>query len=200
MFPESLKDFGGGLAGKAPRTARRRLDRVLAGILVAAGVSMITPAALAHTADASDAAHDSFTGLAPNQVAHRIRVYCHPPEVGQVYLEPDKLAELRTRFETGWVARIRDFSEAERSTIQSAFAVGPEGGFFAARLLRTLSIVAALEDHVVCLSRGNRCLIGDQITHFRNPSPQPGHWDTMYWRWRGFLERDAMRATMCLGM
>ena len=85
--------------------------------------------------------------------------------------------------------------------IDEALRVGPSGGFFAARLVRDLVLIDALERKSQCDPKQACCkpdiIAGFPVDDEDSPSNSKG-WQALIAGWKEFRDRDALRSRACL--
>lgn len=148
---------------------------------------------IANCAGAQAADHQRDLGVADQR-------RCEPSDKSANYISVDDLDRLR-RMSKGRPETVAfsQLSLENGAVITEALRIGPAGAFSAARVLRDLAIIQALDQQARCES--GKCDKDAIISQFKvdSPTDPKRQWGEIRDRWVKFRDDDASAAQACLG-
>jgi outer membrane protein OmpA-like peptidoglycan-associated protein len=145
-------------------------------------------------------AYDALSANAASLEPHPS--YCAPAAAGANYVTADDFERLRSRSRDIPMTStaFSRLSEANSLVVVEALRVGPGAAFFAARLLRDLAVIEALDLQERCETA--RCAKPPIIREFKTDEPGDPNvnrsWGELKELWIGFRDNDADAAQSCL--
>jgi len=139
-------------------------------------------------------------GQTPLPNASASESICAPVAVGEGYITDAQLQKLRQiSTSSPTAAPYAGLSPENVLVVRQALRIGQGGAFFAARLLRDLAIIDAMEQQVEC---SGSCTKPDIISHFKtggSSDPNEGRsWADLVKLWSQFRDQDAKAGIGCM--